>query len=355
VKHASLALVLLCAGAACADEPTPKTAPETRPETGPAELAQWGRGPLEVRDPYLLALSRLSPWARSPEVLGHGQVEVGLRGMWANSYGFEPGRFVVDGEVRQVIAAVRFGLLDRIELGLDLPYEWRGGGALDGFIEGFHDAFGIPDMSRSDRPKDRYLVAGVESDGTPYGHEHDGYGFADLIATGRVLVTKGSRVLPAVTASIRLRLPTGRPKFQLSDGVDVSLGVDASKRLGDLPLFVSGHVFYTYHAQGRVDGLELYRHRVYVGMGFEWQLVPRVSLVAHVWLETKRERQAFEDRPPIPDADLAFGDEVATYYAIGFKFEPVDGLTIEVGMLEDIIDPETTADFGLLGNISYRF
>lgn len=344
-------LVALGAGAAAAEEPTPKPAPETRT----VAPAQWGRGPLEVRDPYLLALSRLSPWARSPEVLPHLGVEVGLRGVWANSYGFEPGRFVVDGEVHQVIAAVRFGLLDRVELGLDLPYEHRGGGALDGFIEDFHDAFGVPDMSRSDRPEDRYLVAGVESDGTPYGHEHDGYGFSDLIATGRVLIAKGGWALPAVTASLRLRLPTGRPKFQLSDGVDVSLGLDASKRLGDLPLFLTGHLFYTYHAQGRVDGLELYRHRVYVGLGFEWQLVPRVSLVAHAWLETKREREAFEDSALVPDADLSFTDEVVTYYAIGFKLEPVNGLTIEVGMLEDIVDPETTADFGLLGNISYRF
>lgn len=354
MKRSLLVLLLvLGAGTARAEEPKPKAKPEP---VGPAEEpAQWGRGPLEVRDPYLLALSRLSPWARSPEVLPHLGVEVGLRGMWANSYGFEPGRFVVDGEVRQLIAAVRVGLLDRVELGLDLPYEWRGGGALDGFIEGFHDAFGVPDMSRSDRPEDRYLVAGVESDGTPYGHEHDGYGFSDLITTGRVLITKGSRVLPALTASLRLRLPTGRPKFQLSDGVDVSVGVDASKRLGDLPLFVTGHLFYTYHAQGRVDGLELHRHRVYVGLGFEWQLVPRVSLVAHAWLETKRERKAFEDSALVPDADLSFTDDVVTYYAIGFKLEPVDGLTIEVGMLEDIVDPETTADFGLLGNISYRF
>lgn len=348
--HAVWVLALACAAGAAADEPK-----ATDPVTPTEEPAQWGRGPLEVRDPYLLALSRLSPWARSPEVLPHLGVEVGLRGVWANSYGIAANRFVVDGEVRQLIAAVRFGLLDRVELGLDLPYEWRGGGAMDGFIEDFHETFGIPDLDRSDRPRDRYLVAGVESDGTVYGHEHDGYGLSDLIATGRVLLTKGGRLAPAVTASVRLRLPTGRPKFQLSDGVDVSFGVDASKRLGDLPLFLTGHLFYTYHAQGRVEGLELYRHRVYVGVGFEWQIVPRVSLVAHAWLETKRERQAFEDRPGVMDADLAYTEDVLTYYAIGFKLEPVDGLTVELGMLENIVDPETTADFGLLGNISYRF
>ena len=160
-----------------------------------------------------------------------------------------------------------------------------------------------------------------------------------------------------MTASLRLRLPTGRQKFHLSDDVDVSLGLDASKRLGDLPLFLSTHLFYTYYAEGRVEGLELYRHRLYAALGFEWAILPRLSLVAHVWLETKREREAFEDSslPGVPSADLGFTGDVLTYWAIGFKAEPVEGLSVELGMLENIVDPETTADFGLLGNISYRF
>jgi hypothetical protein len=321
-----------------------------------AAPAQWGRGPLEARDPFILALARLSPWARSPELLAHKQVEVGLRGLWSNSYGFTAGRYVLDAEVRQLHVVPRVGLFDRLELGLDLPYEWRGGGVMDGFIEGFHDAFGIPEMDRDRRKRDRYLVAGLERDGSLFQLEHKGYGFSDLIVEARGLLTEGSDLHPAIAATLRLRLPTGRQKFELSHGVDPSLALDLSKRLGRLPLIVYSTLAYTYHADARVDDLELMRHRFFASLGVEWEITPIVSIVTHAWVETKRERSLFADpaRPPIPDADLPYGNYI-TYIAAGFKLEPLPGLRVEVGMLEDLVDPETTADFTLLGNVAYRF
>lgn len=316
---------------------------------------QWGRGPFEVRDPFILALARLSPWARSPEVLGHLQVEAGLRGVWSNSYGFTLNRYVLDAEVRQLHLVPRVGLLDRIELGLDLAYEWRGGGILDGFIEGFHDAFGLPTMDRDRRSRDRFLVAGLERDGNAFQLEHDGYGFADLIVEGRALLTAGGDLWPAVAATLRLRLPTGRPRFDLSHGVDPSLAVDLSKRVGRLPLLVYSTLAYTYYAEGRVAHLELVRHRFFASLGVEWEILPSLSLVTHVWVETKRERELYADPARLgPDADLPYGNFV-TYVCAGFKLEPLPGLRVELGMLENILDPETTADFTWLGNVAYRF
>lgn len=317
---------------------------------------QWGRGPLEVRDPFVLSLSRLSPWARSPGVAPHGGVEVGLRGVWANSYGFARDRYVLDGEVRQLWAYVRVGAWDRLETGLYLPYEWRGGGVMDGFIEGFHQAFGIPDMDRDERPRDRWLVAGVQDDGTVFSYEHPGYGFSDLIVEQRAMVTRGDDRLPAVTATLRLRLPTGRPKFDLSSGVDASLALDVSKRLGRLPLVAYATLAYTYHAHARVDDLLLARHRFMASVGFEWEILPALSFVTHFWVETPNVRDLYDDPPPpgAGEADLKFGNYV-TYVAVGFKAEPLPGLLVDLGILENVVDPETTADFAVLMNVAYRF
>lgn len=348
------ALVLLLALTGRAEDAPASGAPEA--PAAPKERPQWGRGPLEVRDPFVLALNRLSPWARSPGLLADRSVEVGLRGVWANSYGFEQNRFVVDAEVRQLWSYARVGLWDRFEVSLYLPYEWRGGGVMDGFIEGFHSAFGLPDASRDERPRDRFLVTGLEQDGSVFALDHQGYGFSDLIIEERSLILPGDARTPALSTTLRLRLPTGRAKFDLSDGVDLSYAIDASKRLGDSPVILYATLAYTYYAHTHVDDLELLRHRFFFSLGFEWEILATLSFVTHVWVESHRERELFDDPSRVggADADLTFGNYV-TYVSVGFKAEPIPGLLIDVGMLENIIDPETTSDFGLLANVAYRF
>ncbi|MCO5169358.1 MAG: DUF3187 family protein [Planctomycetes bacterium] len=337
--------------------PTPAVAEEAAPAAeAPPPLPQWGRGPLEVRDPFILSLSRLSPWARSPAISPHLGGEVGVRGVWANSYAFADDRYVLDAEVRQLWAYARVGGWDRVELGLHLPYEWRGGGVMDGFIEGFHSAFGLPDMDRDRRPRDRFLVTGVQRDGSVFSLDHPGYGFSDLIVEPRVLLYQGDALLPAASLTARLRLPTGRRKFQLSDGVDASIALDLSKRLGTLPLVAYATLAYTYHAHAHVGGLRLARHRFLASIGLEWEITPLVSLVVHTWLETPNVRGLYDDPPPpgAGPAKLSFGNYVS-YVAVGFRAEPLPGLLVDLGILENILDPETTADFGVLANVAYRF
>jgi hypothetical protein len=359
-----LALALLAAAPALADERDPSADDgQAEPsivhddaETPP--LARWGRGPFEVQDVYLLALNRLSPWARSPEIAGHLQLEVGLKGVWSNSYAFARNRLIVDGEIRQLITTLRFGLFDRVELGLWIPYEWRGGGTLDGFIEDFHKTFGLPDADRDEVSHDRYAAFGTEKNGEPFNYDHAGYGFNDLITEARVLLTEGTELLPAATATLRLRFPTGRGKFHLSDGVDVSLAIDASQRVGDWPLVFYTGLAYTYYADANVDDLKLTRHRLFFYVGGEWEFATYFSLVTHVWIETHRETKLWADASNLPllapRAKPDFGNWV-TYVAAGFKFEPVEELVFELGILENIIDPETTADYTMMLNATYRF
>lgn len=355
-----LGLAAASAAVAAADEPTPAADQAAPPGAADGEAArpQWGRGLLEIRDPYVLALQRLSPWARSPETLGHLEVQVGLRVWNANSYAFNRNRHVIDGEVRQFMPYVRVGLLDRLELSLYVPYQWRGGGEMDGFIEDFHEAFGIPNADRDDSPRNQYLVTGFEKDQTPFVLEHSGYGFSDLVAEARVLLTAGGEGLPAAAAGIRLRLPTGRGKFDLADGVDATLSLDASKRLGD-PFVLYTGLAYTYYGEARLEGLELMRHRVFFYLGGELELTSWLSLAVHAWIESRRERKLWADAATFDPAtyrraDPDFGNWV-TYVMIGFKAEATDGLVFEVGVLENIVDPEITADFTVAFNVHWTF
>lgn len=322
--------------------------------------ARWGRGPLEVRDPYLLALNRLSPWARSPQVLSHLQLEMSLRGLWSNSYAFARNRYLIDGEVREVAGVLRLGLFDRFEVGLFLPVQHRTGPTLDGFIEAFHRTFSLPDMDRDRSPEDRYEITGVEPGRGRFHLDQKGSGFSDLIGEARVLLTPGGPILPAATAGLRLRLPTGRRRFDLSDGVDVSFSLDASQRIGGLrsPFVAYAGGAWTIYGRTELGEIRQARHRGMFYVGGEVELTSWASLVVHAWIESKRETRLWRHlnvppTDPLFNTDLSTGNYL-TYIAAGFRIEPVQGLIFDIGMLENLVDPETTADFTVLCNLTWR-
>ncbi|MGE0708153.1 MAG: DUF3187 family protein [Planctomycetota bacterium] len=353
-------LLLAALGGPLAAQPE-ETQPTQKPASGEPSFvhdpdvapAQWGRGPFEVQDPYVLALYRARPWATSPELPPHFGVELALRGLWANSYAFERDRFCIDAETRHAYLSARMGILDRFAIGAQLEYQWRGGGGLDAFIEDFHDAFSLPKADRRRRPHDRYLVTGLRADGRTFvSTARKGYGTSDLVVEARGQALQGGPLLPALTVTLRLRLPTGSGRFELSDGVDPTLQVDMSKRLGRTPLILYAGAAYTYHAEGSLDGLLLHRHRAFGYLGAELEL-GKVSLVAHVWAESPRERKLWRDGPNIKATKLIVGNAIS-YVAFGVKVEPLEGLTLEVGALENIVDPEVTADLGLMFNITLR-
>ena len=323
----------------------------------PAPLAQYGLGPFEARDPYLLAYLRASPRARSPEVLEHLEVQVRLEGLWSNSYVFQRNRTVIDGETRTLAAGIRLGLFDRFEVGLRLPYQWVGGGVLDSFVEEFHSTFGFPGADRSQRPKDRFLIAGTQSNGQVYRADTDGYGLGDMTTSGRVQLVQGDAELPAITLSLHLRLPTASADFRRSDGIDATWQLDLSKRVGELPVWLYTGASYTYHAQARIDGLRLRRHRGHFHFGLELQpFGPILALVGQLWIETPRETRLWKtsSNPAIADPELETIN-VVSYAAFGVKSEILPGLVLELGVVQNLADPDITADITGLLNVTWRF
>lgn len=303
-------------------------------------LPDWGRGPFELRDPYLLALPRLSPWMRSPEVLAPGEVEVRLSGVWANSYVLESS-WEVDGEARVLLGSVRLGIAPRVEVGLSLPWEWRGGGMMDSHIEHFHDRFGFGQQGRDERPRDRYEVSGRARDGSSFDHDGQGNGFGDLVPEVRLQLLRGGGWLPALTATLRLRIPTASSALATSTRPDASLALDASKRLGPVILYATAA--YTYAGETRLDGLELERHRVLLGAGLEVELADWASLIGQLQVESPRERLLHHDPEPV------------AYVVCGVKVSPLERLTLELGVIENVLFHDVSADFGVLAVVSFRF
>ena len=89
----------------------------------------------------------------------------------AGSSGSE--RVLIDGETWRQALTLRHGLGEGWELLVDVPAVSHSGGVFDGFIENWHDAFGLPQGDRDRAPRDRLALFYADGGGTRFDIDRD--------------------------------------------------------------------------------------------------------------------------------------------------------------------------------------
>lgn len=195
-----------------------------------------------------------SSLARFAALPGLGQGAVVPRGEsinsvtldWSNEF-FARSRggeeLTLDGETQRLAMRYRAGLApvfgQALEWSLEVPLIFTGGGVMDGYIEGWHDVFGLPNANRDDFPQDDYRIRYVRDGVTLVDRSSGASGLAD------VRLGLGLALSERFTLRGLLQLPTG-DKNELTGGhmggalwVDYSLPLSESRRAA---LLLSGGV-----------------------------------------------------------------------------------------------------------------
>lgn len=151
---------------------------------------------------------------------------------WSNSATLQSNAsesLVVDAETRELRLTLGRSFGDGYALRLELPYRQTTGGSLDGFIDDWHDFFGMPEGSRPKLPQDSLHI----------GYERDGRLLIDARSSrsgiGDVSLQFGKQLgaTPA-TAWLAVKLPTGDgDDFTGSGGVDITAAIAFEKAFGD--------------------------------------------------------------------------------------------------------------------------
>lgn len=159
-------------------------------------------------------------------------VEVGFRVAQASQFtaaSTDGVQVFFDGETTAIDYQLRGNFGERMEWGVVLPLVMHSGGFLDSMIDGFHNAFGLPeggrDLARSDRLD--YLV---RVDGVTFAdYSSIQRGFGDVRGwLGYALHASPQR---SVILRAALKLPTGRSdRLTGSEAVDASAWVEWSER-----------------------------------------------------------------------------------------------------------------------------
>ena len=128
-----------------------------------------------------------------------------------------------DGETAQYTMKLRYGLCDRLELGIDVPYIQHSGGYLDSVIRNFHSFVGFPNDRQEEFKKNQihYQVDGKDV------MTKSQSGLGDIRFTAAVpLLPESRQARRHLSVRSVLKLPTGDSDFLLgSGGTDLSAGL----------------------------------------------------------------------------------------------------------------------------------
>jgi len=150
--------------------------------------------------------------------------------------------YVIDAETREFRLRARYGLSDNQEIGLELPLIWRGGGVLDGFIDGWHKLFGLPEGGRDRLPRDEFRVFANQR-GETRELAASGFGLGNLKVTSKYTLVDETPTSPTLSLSTELSLPTAKDQYG-HDGVDLLFGLTSSKDFGKFSAHAGAAMVY---------------------------------------------------------------------------------------------------------------
>ncbi len=131
-----------------------------------------------------------------------------------------------DGESYRWTVSTRYGLTDRVEIGIDIPYMLYGGGFLDSFIIDWHDTFGLPQGGRDSAAKNRSQYSYTKDGRQKLLMDRSGSGLGDVTLTTGVKLFENRSLAGAESVAFRatLKLPTGDSDRLLGDGAIAGTG-----------------------------------------------------------------------------------------------------------------------------------
>jgi hypothetical protein len=300
------------------------SAPATRAEP----LLTRNQNPLLM--PYGLPL----PLAARLPTAGTGRFTLDVN--WSNAANLESSDdddFTLDAESQDVRLRLERAVGTDWAALVELPWRHLSGGTLDGFIENWHDFFGMPDGPRKNMPRDRLLVEYQHGDEIELQVDDSSSGIADIpIGVGYQVEASDER---ALAAWLTVKLPVGDSDDLLGSGAtDVALSLAGQTRLAE-----RWQVFGQVDAVWLGDGDILPDHQE----SFAWAGLAGVSWNAWRGLDLTVQLYA-NSRIFDISIDGLSGDAMVLGY--GGTYRTAGGWRFDFGMNEDIeVDASPDATF----------
>ena len=267
-----------------------------------------------------------------PKLLAGGENEVRVALDLANDFAHDSdGRESVflDGETLRSTFSFARGFAGAYEAGIELPVLYQSGGFLDGFIEGWHQVFGLYGGTRSQEPRNRLLFRYSKDGSTRLDVTRESAGIGDLRLTG------GSRIYrdesSAVSLRALLKLPTGDSNTLMGSGsTDLALWLCADHDFR-FQRFGNAAVYGALGALAKTRGNVLPdQERTIVGfgtLGAGWSPVDSFALKLQLSSHT----------PFYSGSDFVELNAVSTLLTFGGSVAFSKRTSLDIGISEDVV------------------
>jgi len=240
----------------------------------------------------------------------------------------------LDGETTRLALTYRYGLSDKLDIGIEVPYLWHRAGNLDSMIDKWHDILPfVGGGARATREQDQLEFFYADSQTTLLDVTDDARGIGDIRLLTGWRLSESENHSTALRFSIKL--PTGDSKeLSGSGGTDISLGIasDVSNflRYTKLSSFYRANVTYIGEPDRLAD-----RYKKFVG-----QFSAGLSYHAHRNVDLKLQGRV---RSAVYDSEADNLGAMSVSMTFGADFRVSDHYRIVLSVGEDL-KPKTAPD-----------
>lgn len=244
---------------------------------------------------------------------------------------------ILDGETDLLTLAFRRGLGAALELTLELPVLYQGGGFMDGPVEDWHSAFGLPNGGREDAPRDRYRYQYTRNGVTELDEHRSG---ADL---GDLRMGLGWQALDRLALRTEVKLETGSESHLAGGNSGLAVWADWALPFPADSIF-SGYVSAggSYNGKTKILGDMQNQWIPFGGAGLALRVAEPLSVLAQVYahgaLYDGSELDPFRE---------------ALQLALGLRYHVGDQFDVDLAFQEDPIT-SSSPDFSLHLGLSWR-
>ncbi len=304
-----------------------------------------GYGPLKLPSQSPFQALRLGLIPLTPSTLSRGQKEIRAVATWVNIWNVSEGGYFFDYEMLQTTATFDYGISDTLQVGVGAEVRSRFGGHMDGFIQGFHDIFGIDQSGRDLVPKGEFTFEIEPSrarSGVALTNDDKGIFSQNILLTLQHNVTCGTARLPAFSYAVTGRVEAGDSEdLEGGNAFDIGASVSLSRRLGNF--YAYGTLGYARFGRERFRGIELHDDQLTGLVAVEWRFVPRMSFsIQYLVSEAVAE-------------NLGEISKASHEVVFGLKGEVKKGTVLEVGLIENVVTFDNSPDFGIHLGVMHRF
>lgn len=266
-------------------------------------------------------------------------------------YPLGPDIIFYDMELWRTAFQWKYGVSERLDVAVEVPVVSQVGGFLDGFIEGYHNAFGFPNGGRHYEAQNQFRFSLEQSGSTLLDYNRQSLGFADATLRLKYQLTN-FRKPQKFDASVALyaKLPTGEVDAGLSSG-HADFGAS---------LFLQKN-FRRWHFNSQLGVVQLGGHRfledqmrvgfVQFAQSVEWQAFNGLSFLAQV----SGNSPAVKGFSANPMSDMVMDLTLGIAGAKPLSHKMADEFFYSLGFSEDVLSRGASVDFSLQLQMGLRY